>query len=83
MGVCMHLDSVTCDNCRPFQPSVSVPTLPGYRLVPVVQMPGDLVKCPECGIWWRGVEHRCAPNGDGTFVVWSGNTSLPRAGTNA
>lgn len=19
------------------------------------------VKCPDCGTWWRGYEHRCAP----------------------
>jgi hypothetical protein len=18
-------------------------------------------KCPECGVWWAGLEHRCAP----------------------
>lgn len=18
-------------------------------------------KCPECGTWWRGFEHRCSP----------------------
>jgi len=20
-------------------------------------------KCPECGIWWAGLEHRCSPPG--------------------
>lgn len=23
---------------------------------------GDPVKCPDCGVWWRGAEHRCAVN---------------------
>jgi hypothetical protein len=38
-------------------------------------------KCPDCGIWWAGFEHRCQPLGtstgttireylpDGTYVV--------------
>ena len=23
-------------------------------------------KCPDCGIWWSGLEHRCAPTGAST-----------------
>lgn len=23
------------------------------------------VKCPDCGTWWRGSEHRCPPRGLG------------------
>jgi hypothetical protein len=25
-------------------------------------------KCPDCGTWWSGLEHRCAPTGVGTEV---------------
>lgn len=23
-------------------------------------------KCPDCGIWWAGLEHRCGPPGSDT-----------------
>lgn len=23
-------------------------------------------KCPDCGVWWAGLEHRCAPVQTGT-----------------
>lgn len=23
-------------------------------------------KCPECGVWWSGLEHRCTPLGTST-----------------
>jgi len=43
-------------------------------------------KCPDCGTWWSGLEHRCQPpmTSTGTFVItpyppfWgSGNTTDP------
>ena len=23
-------------------------------------------KCPDCGVWWAGFEHRCSPTRDAT-----------------
>jgi hypothetical protein len=30
---------------------------------------GPPYKCPDCGIWWAGLEHRCRP----TQTVTTGN----------
>lgn len=27
------------------------------------------VKCSECGVWWRGMEHRCQPPTSGVTAV--------------
>lgn len=32
----------------------------------------DPVKCPDCGIWWRGLTHRC-DNGGGV-AAWTVTT---------
>ena len=26
-------------------------------------------KCPDCGVWWAGVEHRCQPLVTGTGTI--------------
>lgn len=26
-------------------------------------------KCPDCGVWWAGLEHRCAPTVAATGAV--------------
>lgn len=31
-----------------------------------MNMGGPPFKCPDCGVWWTGVEHRCAPLIDST-----------------
>jgi hypothetical protein len=30
-------------------------------------------KCPDCGVWWAGLEHRCQPTvttGGVTYATW-------------
>jgi hypothetical protein len=29
----------------------------------------DPVKCPECSVWWRGMEHRCQPVTSGIPIL--------------
>lgn len=31
----------------------------------------DPVKCPDCGLWWRGMTHRCDNGGGSPAVVTS------------
>ena len=31
-------------------------------------------KCPECGVWWAGLEHRCQPPLSSTDTVLYGGT---------
>lgn len=68
----------------------SYPIGPGTNPVPNQTMPSfpylppapttDAVKCPDCGTWWRGYEHRCSPN---SFSTTTNNytTYLPNGGT--
>lgn len=40
-------------------------------------------KCPDCGVWWAGFEHRCAPATTGT-AAWPPNVpTWPYPGTNS
>jgi hypothetical protein len=32
----------------------------------------DPVKCPDCGVWWRGYTHRCDNGGGVTATVTTG-----------
>jgi hypothetical protein len=38
-------------------------------------------KCPDCGVWWAGVEHRCVPSFTTTSpavfpTIWTGQTAI-------
>jgi hypothetical protein len=54
------------------------PTLPAIPQLPPVTTT-DAIKCPDCGTWWRGYEHRCSPNSFSTTTNFT--TYLPNGGT--
>lgn len=46
-------------------------------------MMGPPFKCPECGIWWAGLEHRCGPTATTTdgIRIWPTPDSFGTGGT--
>jgi hypothetical protein len=41
----------------------------------------DPVKCPDCGVWWRGYLHRCDNGGGVTATVTTGGGPYVLTGT--
>jgi hypothetical protein len=56
-------------NLEPYAPTTPIPPIDPFPVFPDPYKPSqpflvpsvEPVKCPECGVWWRGYEHRCSP----------------------
>ena len=35
-------------------------------------------KCPDCGTWWSGLEHRCAPTNASPYIPFQGRPEVIR-----
>ena len=58
MSFCSHISGVKCSNCYEWK-EASFPIYPPYPFVGHSVSISEVVKCPECSTYWRGLEHSC------------------------